>query len=127
MGLLATLRLWLASFAGLGFRERRDRLVEEARRRAELAGRIYQPKDRAHREILGDYPRYWIHISTKGPDGRLLIERVQTAWPLALTNIDNYGVQARLCNEVISAYKTLRERRSEAWGPKDTKVPRRGR
>lgn len=108
-------RSWLILLFGPSFRDRRDRLAEEARQRAIREGRIYEPPDRAAREVLGDYPRYWINISTKGPDGRLLVEPVQLAWPLALTNVDRVEGQYRLLREVLAAYKVLRARRAAAW------------
>lgn len=115
MGIWATARSWLALLFGPTFRDRRDRLADEARQRAIREGRIYEPPDRAAREVLGEHPHYWINISTKGPDGRLLVEPVKMAWPLALSDVDRVPAQARIATEVIAAYKRLRERRAKAW------------
>lgn len=115
---LEWLRDLIAWFTGDTFRERHDRLTEEARKRAAAEGRLYEPPGRSAPEVLGDYAHYWINISTKGPDGRLLVEPVRLAWPLELTDIGNRRAQSRILREVLGAYQRLRERRAAAWARK---------
>src|SRR5512135_73177 len=112
---LAWLRDLIAWFTGENFRERHDRMTEETRKRAAAEGRLYEPPGRPSIEVLGDYAHYWIHVSTKGPDGRFLVEPVHLAWPLELTDLANHRAQSRILRETLGAYQRLRERRAAAW------------